>query len=55
LDGLQAARSGGAESVFLAVDSRNSYARDVYRHAGFVDVAVRAVHVRFSRGRASGQ
>ena len=46
LNGLYEARAAGTESVFLAVDSRNRFAKKSYEDLGFTDTAVRAVHVR---------
>lgn len=46
LAALHAAQKAGVGSVFLAVDTQNRYAMRVYEQLGFVEVAVRAVHLR---------
>ncbi len=46
LAGLYEARAAGMDSVFLAVDSRNQFAKNTYDGLGFTEIAVRAVHVR---------
>ncbi len=55
LSGLYEARAAGRAAVTLAVDCRNKYARNVYAELGFVDVAVRAVHVRMRPRRQGDQ
>jgi ribosomal protein S18 acetylase RimI-like enzyme len=47
--GLSEAKLAGRDSVLLAVDRRNRYARKLYDDLGFVEMGVRAVHVRSSR------
>ena len=46
LTGLHQAHDAGVESVQLAVDCRNLYAKRIYEELGFQDVAVRRVHIR---------
>ena len=53
LSGLAEARAAGRGSMLLAVDTRNNYARRIYSELGFVELAVRAVYVRFSSQRVS--
>ena len=55
LTGLYEARASGTGSVALAVDNRNSFAIGVYERLGFLEAAVRAVHVRFNDSRSRGQ
>ena len=52
LCGLHEASRAARGGVLLAVDRRNTYARNVYCDLGFIELAVRAVHVRTPlRGR----
>jgi len=44
--GCRAAQQARRSSVLVAVDCRNSYARKIYSDAGFVELAVRSVHLR---------
>ena len=48
LDGLHDARSAGAESVFVSVDSRNSHALRIYYDLGFFETTRRVVHARLN-------
>ena len=43
---LHDAREAGRESMLVAVDAENSFARELYRDLGFHEAAVRAVHLR---------
>lgn len=44
--GLQNASRSGRESVLLAADERNSFARKIYESLGFREIAAKAVFVR---------
>ncbi|MGE3313885.1 MAG: GNAT family N-acetyltransferase [Planctomycetaceae bacterium] len=50
--GCSEARAAGRSSVLVAVDCRNQVAKTIYEAAGFVEFAVRAVHVRVCPDRA---
>ncbi|MEX2286496.1 MAG: GNAT family N-acetyltransferase [Planctomycetaceae bacterium] len=46
LDGIREAQTAGRRSLLLAVDRRNTFARNVYEDLGFREIDVRSVHVR---------
>jgi len=49
LDGLAEAEKSGRDSVFLAVDARNHYARKLYNELGFLEIGERSAYVRCSK------
>ena len=55
IDGIQNAHAAGHRALLLAVDRRNSFARNVYRDVGFREIGVRAVHVRAHPNRCSAR
>ena len=54
LTALYEAREAPSESVILAVDSQNTYARRLYEEMDFIEASVKAVHVRTSERGISG-
>lgn len=51
IDGIHAAAAAGRASIFLAVDSKNTYAKGLYDRLGFVETGMQAVHARRGVGR----
>jgi ribosomal protein S18 acetylase RimI-like enzyme len=51
IHGLHAAHAAGRAAVFLAVDSKNKYARGLYDRLGFIETGTQAVHARGGGGR----